>query len=85
LRWRRSRLTAIDQPSRLPWLERPTLTQWSEDQALLVGTYVGEHPDADGWSIEATLYGGFDKNVPADRMIATAGVICAAYSLMRKT
>jgi hypothetical protein len=29
----------MDQPSRLPWLERPTLTQWSEDQVLLVATY----------------------------------------------
>jgi hypothetical protein len=28
--------------------------------------------DADDWSIEITLYGGFDKDIPADRMIATS-------------
>jgi hypothetical protein len=28
--------------------------------------------DVDDWSIEITLYGGFDKDVPAERMIATA-------------
>jgi hypothetical protein len=28
--------------------------------------------DADDWSIEITLYGGFDMDIPAERMIATA-------------
>jgi hypothetical protein len=28
--------------------------------------------DADDWSIEITLHGGFDKDIPAERMIATA-------------
>jgi hypothetical protein len=28
--------------------------------------------DSDDWSIEITLHGGFDKDIPAERMIATA-------------
>jgi hypothetical protein len=41
----------------------------ADDDPLAVPTKLF---DSDDWSIEITLYGGFDKNIPAERVIATA-------------